>query len=56
MRRPYQIDLTRDYVDRLERLRRLQGADVNISKADFGANVFVLVMLIAGIVYVLMGG
>jgi hypothetical protein len=49
------VNLTRDYVDRASRLRHLQGVDVNISKADLGANIFVLVVLLGFCVYLTLG-
>lgn len=48
--------IMRDALDRQARLKEINrpNYDPAIHAADFGANVFVLVMLIAGIVYILM--
>lgn len=42
-----------DAIDRKKRLHEIErpNYDINIHKADLGANLFVLIILIAGIVY-----
>jgi hypothetical protein len=56
MRRHSLLDLTADYIDRKERLKKLQGCDINIHKNDLMANVFVFVVLVGWCLYLLIGG
>lgn len=42
-----------DYIDRKNKMNELKPYDPNISNADLGANLFVLVCLVAWIVYLL---
>ena len=47
--------LTHEYVNRNEKMKGLNmHHDVNISKADFGANLFVLICLVAWIVFLIL--
>lgn len=55
--------LSYDYVDRVSKMKGLSPMKpveythhVNISNADFFSNLFVLVVLVAAIVYLLAGG
>lgn len=48
--------IVQDYVDRMAKMKDLNERpyDPNISKADLGANIFVLVILVAWIVWLIM--
>lgn len=50
--------LVRDYVDRMAKMKDLNERpyDPNISKADLAANIFVLVVLVASVVWLIIGG
>jgi hypothetical protein len=53
---PKYLDLTKDYIERSQKMKELQTCDAHIGQADLMANVFVLVLLLGGIVYLIWGG